>query len=359
MSFEQNYSALDRLIHRVAFSSRTAQLPAADLEGSLYGKAFKGIAVERPIFVTSLPRAGTTLLLEALSGVPGHASHTYRDMPFVLAPLLWSNLSKGFRRRAVAQERAHGDGMEVSYDSAEAFEEVVWRTFWPAHFEPDRIVPWSADESNRDFEEFFVDHIRKIIALRAEGADVAGRYVSKNNANIARVGVVRRLFPDAVIVVPFREPLDHAASMHRQHARFLDVHAREAFSKRYMADIGHYEFGALHRPIDFPGVASVRERHEPAGLDYWVGYWVSAFEALLDSATDMVFLSYERMCSRGAPALGAVEDSLGLAPGALVDSMAGSLRSPRTYEVEDLVSDRSLLERARAVRDRLVERSAT
>jgi hypothetical protein len=356
LSFEQNYSALDRLIHRVAFSTRTVQLPAADLEGSLYGKAFKGIAVERPIFVTSLPRAGTTLLLEALSGVPGHASHTYRDMPFVLAPYLWSNLSKGFRQRAVAQERAHGDGMEVSYDSAEAFEEVVWRTFWPAHFEPDRIVPWSVNESNRDFEEFFVDHVRKIIALRVGGA---GRYVSKNNANIARVGVVRRLFPDCVILVPFREPLDHAASMHRQHMRFLDVHAREPFSKRYMADIGHYEFGALHRPIDFPGMASVRERHEPDRLDYWVGYWASAFEALLDSSTDLVFLSYERMCARGAPALKAVEDSLRLEADALVDSMAGSLRSPRTYEVEDLLSDGGLLERALSVHERLVERSVT
>jgi hypothetical protein len=280
-------------------------------------------------------------------------------MPFVLAPLLWSNLSKGFRRRAVAQERAHGDGMEVSYDSAEAFEEVVWRTFWPANFEPDRIVPWSASESNREFEEFFVDHIRKIIALRVGDADVVGRYVSKNNANIARVGVVRRLFPDCVILVPFREPLDHAASMHRQHMRFLDVHAREPFSKRYMADIGHYEFGALHRPIDFPGMVAVRERHEPDRLDYWVGYWASAFEALLDSSTDLVFLSYERMCARGAPALKAVEDSLRLEADALVDSMAGSLRSPRTYEVEDLLSDGGLLERALSVHERLVERSVT
>ena len=28
-------------------------------------------------------------------------------------------------------ERAHGDGMTIGYDSHEAFEEVLWRAFWP------------------------------------------------------------------------------------------------------------------------------------------------------------------------------------------------------------------------------------
>ena len=66
MNSEQSYSVLDRLIHRLAFATRGIQLTAADIEIALYGKAFRGVQVERPIFITSLPRAGTTLLLEML-----------------------------------------------------------------------------------------------------------------------------------------------------------------------------------------------------------------------------------------------------------------------------------------------------
>ena len=309
------------------------------------------------VFITSIPRAGTTLLLEMLSRVPGHASHCYRDMPFVLAPFLWAALSKGFQKSAVFRERAHGDGMQVSYDSPEAFEEVVWRVFWPEHFKSNRILLWSADEEHPEFEEFFVDHIRKIIALRAGGKRHRGRYVSKNNANIARLGLLRRLFPDSAILIPFRDPVDHAGSMHRQHLRFLTVHAREAFSKRYMADIGHFEFGELHRPIDFPGLDHIRGQYPAASLDYWVGYWVAAFGELLRSANDVVFVSYERMCHRGAAALREIERSLGIDREGLVEAAAGSLRAPRLYDIRSEIKDRDLVDRAVALHDRLLERS--
>ena len=355
MSSEQGYSLLDRLIHRLALPARGMQFTAADMENALYGKAFRGVQVERPIFITSLPRAGTTLLLEMLNRVPGHASHCYRDMPFVLAPFLWAALSKGFRKSAVSRERAHGDGMQISYDSPEALEEVVWGAFWPEHFESDRILLWSGDEKHPEFEEFFVDHMRKIIALRAGGTGRQGRYVSKNNANIARVALLRRLFPDSAIVIPFRDPVDHAGSLHRQHLRFLEVHAREAFSKRYMADIGHFEFGELHRPIDFSGLDNIRGQHPPASLDYWLGYWVAAFGEILRSANDVVFVSYERLCHRGAPALREVERSLGLERERLVEAAAGSLRAPRTYDIRSAIEDRDLVDRAEALHDRLLE----
>jgi len=97
---------------------------------SLQGTGFDvdDVEVEAPIFITSLPRAGTTILLAALNSVPQLATHLYRDMPFVMAPLLWSRLSGRFRKQAVLQERAHGDGIAIGYDSPEAFEEVIWRS---------------------------------------------------------------------------------------------------------------------------------------------------------------------------------------------------------------------------------------
>ncbi len=112
MSSEQNYSALDRMVHRLAFSSRAIQLSAADVETTLYGSRFRHIAVERPVFITSLPRAGTTLLLEALNRLPGFATHRYRDMPFVSAPLLWDTLSGRFRKTAELSRDPGVDGRE-------------------------------------------------------------------------------------------------------------------------------------------------------------------------------------------------------------------------------------------------------
>ena len=274
-----------------------------DLESGLYGARFRGLAVRNPVFVTSLPRAGTTLLLEILSSVPEFAIHSYRDMPFVMSPLLWSHLSKAFRKEAAHNERAHGDGMLVGYDSPEAFEEVLWRFFWPAHFGTDSISLWADGEDPDEFRALFVEHMQKILFLRLGDEAGDGRYASKNNANVARIGFLSRLFPDALIVVPFRHPLAQARSLLRQHIRFLAIHADEPFSKQYMDDIGHLEFGALHRPIDFGPVADAPGPFPVDTLDYWVSYWLRAYSHILHYTSDIVLISYEQMCTGGGASL--------------------------------------------------------
>jgi hypothetical protein len=116
-AFQVNYSVLDRLLHRIAFSTPSIQLTAADIEKSVFGSVYETFVAAKPIFITSLPRAGTTLMLEVLHRFPSLATHTYRDMPFVMAPILWSRLSIAFRQGAESIERAHGDGMQFGYDS--------------------------------------------------------------------------------------------------------------------------------------------------------------------------------------------------------------------------------------------------
>jgi hypothetical protein len=143
-----NYSRFDRLLHRVAFAAPFVQLTAADIEKAMYGGSYAVARGTRPVFITSLPRAGTTLMLEVLSQFPSLASHVYRDMPFVMAPVLWSRLSAPFRQPATAQERAHGDGVQVSFDSPEAFEEILWRAFWPHKYTDSRIELWGPGDSS-------------------------------------------------------------------------------------------------------------------------------------------------------------------------------------------------------------------
>lgn len=351
-----NYSAVDRAIHRLAFSSRALQFTAADVEKLLFAARFRDIPVVSPIFITSLPRAGTTLLLEILSSAPALATHTYRDMPFVTAPVLWSAMLSRFRKQAELRERAHGDGMRVGYDSPEAFEEVIWRAFWPRKFNREVIHPWSVDDRDEGFEDFFVEHIRRVIAARSSVDAPRARYVSKNNANIARRGLLKRLFKDALIVVPFRAPVEQAKSLLRQHLRFLEVHRKDRFSRRYMRDLGHFEFGELHQPIAFEGVESVRSRFDPDSLDYWIGYWVSAFREVLKGRDQVILLSYERLCSRGLTALHALEHELDLAPGSLA-SGGVPLRPPARSENSSIGLDSEYARTADALHRQLLELS--
>jgi len=358
VSEEPNYSSFDRALHRLAFGSPAIQETAADIEGLLFGKRYRDVVVERPIFVTSLPRAGTTLVLEILARVPGIATHTYRDMPFVLAPVLWDALSRSFRRPSDLKERAHGDGMAVGYDSPEAFEEILWRRFWPHKYGSDSIALWTAEENQPGFADAFCDHIRKIIALRAGGVP-GGRYASKNNANIARIGLLRKLFPDGIILVPVRDPVDQAVSLLQQHRRFGELHARDAFARQYMHDIGHYEFGELHKPLAFAGLDRIRAQYRPDTLDYWVAYWECAFQHVLAARASVVFVSYETLCASGPGLMRALAEPLAIPAEALVTALGDRVWAPRQRQPGATVNDADLEHRVRALYQELLESSLT
>ena len=130
----------------------------------------KPYAAEKPIFITSLPRAGTTLILEALSRFPSVSPHTYRDMPFIMAPVLWSRLTGHFKKDGGLRERAHGDGMSVGYDSPEAFEEILWRAFWPEKYHADRVDLWTPEDLDEEARLFFMEHMKKNRCAQKAGA---------------------------------------------------------------------------------------------------------------------------------------------------------------------------------------------
>lgn len=344
-----DYSIVDRLVHRLAFASPAIQLVAADIEKTAFASVYAKTSAEKPIFITSLPRAGTTVMLTALNSLPMLATHLYRDMPFVMAPILWSRLSGGFRKQAQLRERAHGDGMQIGYDSPEAFEEVIWHAFWPEKYSKDGIALWTEEDVHEEAAEFLRDHVRKIVALRCPDQIAEGRYISKNNANIARIDLIPRLLPDARILVPVRKPLEHAASLLRQHLNFLDVHASNSFARRYMADIGHYEFGALHRPIRFPGLGALIEGRDPTSLDYWLAYWIVAYEHVLSRRKSVIAVCYEETCERGAAAMGEICERLEVDPGDKLEEISAIFRTPTSHPNLEAGVDQDLHARAEDV----------
>lgn len=322
------YSRLDRLLHYVAFGAPFVQRALGELENDLFRRRFAEVTTEREVFVTGLPRAGTTLLLELLHETGEFATWSYRHMPFVLAPLLWARASRPFHKQAVSVARAHGDGMSISYDSPEAFEEVVWLAYLKDRIvRGDRLAPLAAGQETAEFAEAFQLTVRKLLAAAGTGTTL--RYLSKNNANLSRIGVLRKLFPTATVVVPFRQPLAHVGSLMHQHARFRERHRRDRFSQRYMAWIGHYDFGANFRPIDFDGWLGEGAVPAQPDLDFWLRYWSAAYRHVLEQHEgDVCLVDFDRMLRGGGAGLEALAEHLGLARPEQLTRSAARLRAP-------------------------------
>lgn len=356
--FESRYSATSRALHNVAFASTPAQVALADLEDRWMAKKLRAEDARRPVFITALPRAGTTLLLELCAGSGEFATHTYRHMPFVFTPALWHRFTRSMQVAGELRERAHGDGMMVNEDSPEAFEEMLWAAYWEDHYKKDRIVPWGA-EANGEFLEFFRRHMQKIVLLARSGEAAApARYVSKNNLNIARIPWLAAAFPEARFLVPFRDPLQHAASLLRQHGNFLAIHAQDAFARNYMAAIGHFDFGDNLRPVNFGGWLDRGPLPSPTELDFWLRYWIAAYESLLGQVGGRVaLLDYDRFCAEPGGALERIATFLEIADvGALV-SQRGRVKLKPPSPSGETGYDPALLDRAIDLRQRLAARS--
>mgnify|MGYP000356657629 CR=1 FL=1 len=250
-----NYNRGQQFLHRIALSSRFMRETAFEIEKTLF-LSKSTMEIKSPVFVTGLARSGTTILLEAIHTSGDFASLTYSDMPFLMAPNLWKSISKkdDFERKI---ERAHGDGIMVNSSSPEAFEEVFWQT-----------VP------HQDNENQFKDYIRLILCSYNKC-----RYLSKNNQNINRISVLKKALPSAKILIVFKEPISHAASLLRQHVDFSKIQTKDRFTKNYMDWTMHSEFGLSYQPI-----TSGNLRHEnPDEINHWLEQWYLLYDKLMKS----------------------------------------------------------------------------
>ena len=102
-----------------------------NLETRVLADELHAISIDNPIYVTSLARAGTTIVTEMLESHPDLSCHHYSDFPNPWTPF-WRNylLQHSRRQPPEASVRAHRDRILVSQDSPEAVEEVLWMGFF-------------------------------------------------------------------------------------------------------------------------------------------------------------------------------------------------------------------------------------
>ena len=275
-------------------------------------------------------------------------SLTYRDMPFVLMPGTWAWLSASSLKTSKRQERAHGDGLMIDYDSPEALEEVFWRIFaGDRYLRSDRLIPMTADD---EIVEKFRAYVAAVLTSRARQPTV--RYLSKNNNNVLRLPALHRAFPNAVVIVPFREPAQQANSLLTQHRRFVERHQADRFARKYMTWLGHHEFGSDHRPFRFRGDRLTYRNAD--NLDYWMELWINTYEWLLCNAPEsIVFQGYDDLCDR----LNDVWSRLAALTEIPIETVGADEITPKRRAVEGAI-DAGLKRLAEEVYLRLVERSA-
>jgi len=267
-----NYSWLQQKLHQLALSSQFMREVTFDVEDS-------AITINQTddnhVFVSGLARSGTTILLNTIYESDEFASLSYQDMPFVLAPNLWSKLS--FTKQDIdLVERAHGDGIKVSGESPEAFEEVFWMTF---------------DEDDKDTKEKFKNYVQLINQKYNKE-----RYLSKNNQNIRRLELISNTFPNSKILIPFRNPIQHSYSLLTQHKRFIKESKQDKFISNYMKWIGHTEFGPNYIPIHNKNLSFDNDLDINHWLEQWHLTYLNCLETLKNK-DNIYFICYEQLCN--------------------------------------------------------------
>ena len=270
-----NYSWLQQRLHQFALSTQFMREVTFDAESSLISTNKQN---ENHVFVGGLARSGSTILLNALHKSNEFASLSYKDMPFILAPNLWSKLS--FAKKDIAIfERAHGDGIKISTESPEAFEEVFWMTF---------------NQNDADLQEKFKIYVQLINQKYQKE-----RYLSKNNQNITRLELLSKTFPKSKILIPFRNPIQHAYSLLSQHKKFIEDSKNDKFISSYMKWIGHTEFGPNYIPIHNKNLSFKNDMD----INHWIEQWYLTYSNCIETMKNkdnIHFICYEQLCTSEA-----------------------------------------------------------
>ena len=283
-----NYSALQRFLHRTALSSQFMREVMFDVEQSIFFKKDDNFDDDH-VFVAGLARSGTTILLNAIHQSNQFASLTYDDMPFILAPNLWGKINRR-STHGEAKERAHGDSIRVSTNSPEAFEEVFWKTF---------------TDNSIIREELFIKFISLILKKNNKT-----RYLSKNNQNIRRLDLLSEIFPRSKILIPFRDPLQQTLSLFSQHMKFGKEQNEDTFVRDYMKWIGHSEFGLDYKMIHPSNLLYPNEKE----FNHWLEQWYLTYKSVLELSAEhgeFYLIRFESLCNN-PKVWGNVKDLLGI-----------------------------------------------
>lgn len=298
---------------RVFAASRGLWRWLADLESSVVSDEIEQRVVDRPIYITSLPRSGTTILTEMLAQHADVTCHHYSDFPNVWTPY-WRNylLQKTRRQIPKMKQRAHQDRIQVNNDSPEAVEEALWMYFFPARHKTDVNQVLDGQLRHQKFDRFYKQHILKLLAVRN-----ASRYLAKGNYNISRMRYILALYPSAKFLVPVRDPVHQVASLAKQHALFTRASQQDSRVPLQMAMAGHFEFGPRRVPVNLGSPQTTQAIidcwQQGREIEGWARNWAETYQYIYDQFEQFpelrkacLLFRYEDLCTHSARLIDAI-----------------------------------------------------
>ncbi|MGB6521125.1 MAG: sulfotransferase [Candidatus Cybelea sp.] len=293
-----------------------------NLESKMLQSRIATQTVDRPVYICGLPRAGTTITLQMLSEHPDVVTHKYADFLMPYMPYVWNQVFPRIPVDAMRKPvpRIHRDRIQVTRDSAEMGEEILWEHFFPFIHDESKYSVLDGSTSNPGFERFYVDHLRKLALVRGRT-----RYVSKAIMCVVRMQYLRRLFPDARFLLYVRNPIDHIASMIKQDRIWAELERDDPRQIEIIELTGHHEFGPhqvmanvgnpemlheIRRLFDAGQVAQSRAR-------YWAYVYGFVAKQLADDPqlkSRVCIVRYEDLCSDSLATIDRILAHTGLEP---------------------------------------------
>ena len=170
-----------------------------DLETRLIAGELAAVAVDPPIYVSGLARSGSTILLEAAGPARADRHPPLQRLPAGLHALFWN----WFLERAPQRERSAGrahprDGSQITPESPEAFEEVLWMAFFPQLHDPAASAVLDEGTSHPGFEALLPRPHPQAARVRAGRALSRQGQLQRHPARVPARDLSRRAFRGAV-----------------------------------------------------------------------------------------------------------------------------------------------------------------
>ncbi|NVM29629.1 MAG: sulfotransferase [Candidatus Helarchaeota archaeon] len=279
------------------------------------------LSIDRPIYITGLARAGTTIILEMLSKHPDVATHRYKHLLMPYIPHWLSQIVKKTNYYTKPTERVHKDGILVTRDSPEAVEEILWLNFFDNLYDENSSHVLGMNVSHPKFEKFYRNNILKLMFNER-----SNRYIAKNNYNVTRMEYLLQLFPSSKFLLIIRNPVNHIASLIKQTRLFLEMERVKPLLYKWSRVIGHREFG--HRRVcvnvgNTDTIHKIRQlwRIKETYVKGWAYYWSSVYDFvanLLESNEKIknatLLIRYEDLCGEPAKTIDMILGHIELSP---------------------------------------------
>ena len=288
-----DYNSLSKFFHHLSLGSKLVSELSFDMDQKLFSKQNKKTLLkDNHLFISGLARSGTTALLETLNQSEEFISLTYSDLPFILSPSINSKINKSTKKTEL-KERAHKDGIFVNNKSPEALDEVFWKVFLNDNYiQKDRM---NLNSISAEILKKFKNYVERITFNNGQ----TKRYLSKNNNLVLRFDSILKLFPNATILVPFRDPLQHAISLLNQHLHFSELNKKDPFSLKYMNWLGHHEFGLNQKPFNLGNNEIFNQLNDfkKEDINYWLLTWLNYYHFVSEKYNSKcIFFCYESFC---------------------------------------------------------------